>query len=222
MWKDIDGYEGYYQISDSGMVRTLDRYVRRIDGYVQKRKARNTRMFINKDGYCKVKLNKDGKSKEFFVHRLVAQAFIENPDNKLEVNHIDFDRTNNRASNLEWVSHSENIHKTVDAGRHVTQLYDFSGENNPNYGNHILHERYQRFPEEIEKLVHRGALNSKSRPVCLTHKDTERVFESMTECAAFLKQEFQVEGAILTVQQKVRRCAENGNCVCHDTHVRFI
>ena len=111
IWKDIEGYEGIYQVSNLGRVRSLDRTI--IGG------AYNSPMFrkgtILKPqpkgykGYVGLKLRKDGKSENVYIHRLVAKAFIPNPDNLPEVNHKDENKKNNRADNLEWVTRKENI-----------------------------------------------------------------------------------------------------------------
>lgn len=101
IWKDIQGYEGLYQISNLGKVKSLN--------YNRTKKERILIPVKTHDGYLIVSLYKNCIHKNFLIHRLVAQTFIENPDNLLEVNHIDEDKTNNRADNLEWCSHEYNI-----------------------------------------------------------------------------------------------------------------
>lgn len=95
-WKDIEGYEGLYQVSNLGRVHSL---------------YRNIILKGSEDiwGYIKVTLYKDGSPSIKTVHRLVAQAFIPNPENKPEVNHIDEDKTNNNVSNLEWSTRKDNL-----------------------------------------------------------------------------------------------------------------
>lgn len=95
MWKDIKGYEGLYEISDKGEVRN----------YITRKLIVGD---INNFGYYRVKLYKNKKQKTFFRHRLVAQAFIQNPDNLPEVNHIDGDKSHNYKENLEWSSRTHN------------------------------------------------------------------------------------------------------------------
>lgn len=95
IWKNIDGYEGLYQISNLGRVKSL--------GNEKNRKERILKLTKNKKtGYLQVGLHKEGKAKRINVHRLVASAFIENPNNLPFINHIDEDKTNNSVSNLEW------------------------------------------------------------------------------------------------------------------------
>ena len=95
-WRPIEGYEGLYEVSNTGRVRSVDRYDNR--NYFRKGKV----LSPGKDtvGYLFVILHCNGKSKEINVHRLVAKAFIENPDNLPQVNHKD--KTNNNVDNLEW------------------------------------------------------------------------------------------------------------------------
>ena len=95
-WKDIQGYEGHYQISDMGNVRSL-------------KSNKNLKPAIDKDGYLLVGLWKDNKKKTFKVHRLVAQAFIPNPGNKPTVDHINTIKNDNRASNLRWLTQKEQM-----------------------------------------------------------------------------------------------------------------
>lgn len=98
-WRDIEGYEGVYQVSDLGRVRSL-----------KFGKTRVLKAYENRYGYWKVFLWKDGKRQNIYVHRLVAQAFIKN-ENLLntEINHRDENKENNRASNLEWCDRSYNV-----------------------------------------------------------------------------------------------------------------
>lgn len=100
IWKDIDGYEGLYQISDKRRIKSLDY---RRTGEERVLKPRKT-----KDGYLHVGLCKEGKIKFYLIHRLIAQTFLENPEGLPEINHKDEDKTNNCAENLEWCSHQYN------------------------------------------------------------------------------------------------------------------
>ena len=108
IWKAIEGYEGKYEVSNLGRVRSLDRYQQRTDHrsgkqYETFKKGSMITQHQGNNGYMRAKIfDKDGQSKMVLVHRLVAQAFIPNIDNLPEVNHKNEDKTDNRAENLEW------------------------------------------------------------------------------------------------------------------------
>ena len=107
IWKDVQGYEGLYQVSNLGRVRSMDRWRKNgTNGYIQK--GRILKQEISNCGYSMVHLSFNGKVKGVLVHRLVAIAFIPNPQNKEQVNHIDGRKQNNNTDNLEWATQSEN------------------------------------------------------------------------------------------------------------------
>ena len=109
IWKDIEGFEGLYQVSNMGRVKSLERTVWN-SGKGCYRTVPEKILKADKDGsdYLQVLLYKDGKTKMYKIHRLVAQAFCENQMGYSEVNHIDENKENNRAENLEWCSRSYN------------------------------------------------------------------------------------------------------------------
>lgn len=107
VWKDIKGYEGLYQVSNFGRVRSIDRYVSHPKSGMLYLKGRPMSLSI-RNGYSVVSLNKNGKATSHLVHRLVAVAFIENIENKPQVNHKNGVKDDNNISNLEWVTASEN------------------------------------------------------------------------------------------------------------------
>ena len=122
------------------------------------------------------------------VHILVAEALVSpRPGPEYEVNHIDFDRKNNDFSNLEWMTHSENVRHSVLHGRHVTSR-DMSGENNFNYGNRKLSKFYAENPDvAIEKQSRPGAQNGKARAVRV-YMDNDSVldFDCIKQCAEYI------------------------------------
>lgn len=109
IWKDIKDYEGLYQVSNLGKIKSLERIVEYdTPPYKHTVKEKLRSLSIKNNGYLFVSLYKDNKGKNFHIHRLVAEAFIDNIKNKATVNHIDSDKTNNNVSNLEWATQSEN------------------------------------------------------------------------------------------------------------------
>ena len=121
VFRDITGYEGLYQVSNFGNVRSLN--------YNKTGQVKLLNPGKTTNGYLIVGLCKEGNRKHRFVHRLVAQTFIENPDNLPEVNHIDEDKTNNVVSNLEWCDRKYNANygtgqqRKAEAQRGVKRPY---------------------------------------------------------------------------------------------------
>lgn len=108
-WKPIFGYEGIYDVSNKGRVKSYPKE-KILFGYKKMAPERIlTLTALNTSGYRHVGLVKDGIRKPATIHRLVAKAFIFNPDNKPEVNHIDGDKLNNNSDNLEWVTRDEHV-----------------------------------------------------------------------------------------------------------------
>ena len=108
-WKDIKGYEGRYQVSNLGRVKSLKRTITRKNGKKYSVEERILKPQTDRYGYLRVNLyDSSGKIKRLRVHRLVCEAFHENPENKPCVNHIDENKANNVASNLEWCTYEEN------------------------------------------------------------------------------------------------------------------
>lgn len=121
-WKPVVGFEGLYEVSNLGRVRSLDRVVPSRWGKTRAIKGRVLRLRVV-DGYSRVCLyarsvNGIRTFDPSLVHRLVAMAFLPSPaEGKTQVNHVNFDRSDNRPSHLEWVSPSENVQHSVKAGR---------------------------------------------------------------------------------------------------------
>lgn len=126
LWKPIKNYEGLYEISNLGNVKSLDKIVYCTNQYGTKatriRKGKQLKLAKQKNGYMSVSLN----SKTFKVHRLVAEAFISNPNSFLQVNHKDGDKTNNSVDNLEWCDSYYNMQHAVKTGL----FHKFYGKDN--------------------------------------------------------------------------------------------
>lgn len=128
-WRDVVGYEGLYKVSNKGNVKIVDRYDVRKDRwgnnikYHVKSKIKKT--CLNNKGYCMISLTKNNKTKTFLVHRLVAQMFVDNPNNYTEVNHIDENKENNECNNLQWCDrkYNNNYGKQDKECRRVTSKW---------------------------------------------------------------------------------------------------
>lgn len=169
IWKPIKGYEGMYEVSNYGRVRSLDRYVNSASsksGY-QLAKGQLLKQRTNTEtGYSTIMVYKDHKKKGYNVHRLVAEHFVPNPNNYETVNHIDGDKTNNRADNLEWVSQSDNLlHSYKELNRpknrpsiHKQSIYYTTKNNKTYYAESIAEASRQTGVSEtqIRRLIENG------------------------------------------------------------------
>ena len=132
IWKDIPDYEGLYQVSNYGRVKSL---------HFGKEKLLKPQP--NSNGYLRVYLYKEKKQKLKYVHQLVAIAFIpnNNPIEKTEINHIDENKENNCVNNLCWITHKENCNYGTKLHRQSEKMKGkFKGEQNPMYGKHHTEE----------------------------------------------------------------------------------
>ena len=118
IWKDIKDYEGLYQVSNLGRVKSLERITRH--GHLWK--ERLLKICYNPANYKIVILAKDGKNKTRLVHRLVAEAFIPNPDNLPQINHKDENPTNSCVDNLEWCTNKYNVNYGTRNERHAAKM----------------------------------------------------------------------------------------------------
>ena len=142
IWRDIKGYEGFYQVSNRGRVRSVDRVVEN-RGFPRNQRGKTIKLRSTPFGYLDVGLHKEGKYKRCRVHRLVAEAFIDNPENKPEVNHDDGDKTNNHVRNLYWATRKENMDHAVATG-----LLNVKGENN--YINKLTQEEVKNIISTLQ------------------------------------------------------------------------
>ena len=181
IWKDIEGYEGLYQISSYGRIKSLRDHH---GNYREKILKQGTR----KDGYKNTALSKDGKLKTYSVHRLVAAAFLDNPNNYPCVNHKDEQKYNNYVENLEWCTSKYNCNYGTKSER---QSKAITGENNPMYGKHHTEETKKKIreskigkhhTEETKRKIREsriGENNPRSRKVqCI---NTGEIFNTVKE-----------------------------------------
>jgi len=125
-WRPVVGYEGLYEVSNLGRVRSVDRYVRSpntLSGQRRER-GRTLRSRQDKDGYLSITLSKDGHAKTFRVHRMVLTSFYGACPDDHVTNHRDGNRQNNAVSNLEWVTQQQNWHHALGRGtKHIGEMY---------------------------------------------------------------------------------------------------
>lgn len=156
IWKDIKNYEGCYQVSNLGRVRSLN--------YKQTKQIKELSYRVNHKGYIDVHLSKNGKSKRIVIHRLVAQTFIPNPNALPQINHIDGNKQNNNTTNLEWCNNSENQKHAYKKGLQLKKI----GVNNPNHkklnqydlqGNYIKTWDYIKQASDSFNIPHSNIIN---------------------------------------------------------------
>jgi hypothetical protein len=170
IWKDIPNYEDYYQVSNLSRVRSLTRYVNAPqNGGTRQLKSQILKQAYNTAGYLMVGLSKKGKNKPHRVHRLLATAFIPNPENKPTINHINGIKDDNRLENIEWHTYSENnihaiqtglrdykkISKPVKISKNGVELYFKSGSDASRYlGCHFTKVQGVANPNEVNKSIY--------------------------------------------------------------------
>lgn len=125
VWRQVNGYEGLYEVSDTARVRSVDRIVYR-NNIAVKLSGIELKVRVSVRGYLEVKLSKDGKTKTETVHKLVATAFLKRLPHHTGVNHIDGNKLNSYVYNVEWTTQKENTHHALVTGllKRVPEQYD--------------------------------------------------------------------------------------------------
>ena len=118
IWKDLTGYIGIYQVSNNGRIKSLSRKIARKNGQIAIVKEKILKPKKDRYGYFFIVLSNNNIRKTILVHRLVAAAFIPNPDNLPEIDHIDGDRINNRVNNLRWCTRKQNANNPISIERY--------------------------------------------------------------------------------------------------------
>ena len=166
IWRPIEGYEGLYEVSNTGRVRSVDRYVEYSNGGIHLHKGKVLSPAKDKNGYLKVVLNCNGKCKTINVHGLAAQAFIPNPDNLPMVNHKDEDKTNNNVTNLEWCDVKYNLsYGTARIRERDTKIKNgwWTGLNKKEYRKKYYEENKDKIKEYMKEYSHRYYLKKKEQ-----------------------------------------------------------
>lgn len=149
-WKDVKNFEGYYEVSNMGNVRRKKSKTFYKDGRVANFSQTVLKPTLNHKGYKRVYLSVNSKKYSKYIHRLVAETFIDDTENKRTVNHINGIKTDNRVVNLEWMTNSENLKHAFHTGLFDNRNKKFSGSGNPS--SKLIKEEVL----EIRKLKNNG------------------------------------------------------------------
>ena len=206
IWKDIQGYEGFYQISNLGNVKSLERVVDKGNGILQHRKERIMNKRESVDGYYIAKLNVNKKSKSIAIHILVARHFIDNPNNYPEVNHKDCNRKNNQVDNLEWCTHQQNVEHSKQLGHYKTK----SGCDNPNYKNDTLKIKYKNNPT-LAKINNSRPREQNGRcvKIRMINNDVIKDFNFIGEAAEYLIVNGYTNGKVNSIRSNITNAIKN-------------
>ena len=157
IWKPVSGYEGLYEVSNKGRVKSLPRTSS--DGKPVIGKIR--KLSVSTNGYLQLSLSKNGINTIYRVHRLVAEAFLPNPDKKYAVNHKDETRTNNCVENLEWMSSKENCNYGTRNTRLRDQKHEIYQGRRRGVAWHIRHNKWRAALRISKKMLHLGYFDNK-------------------------------------------------------------
>ena len=152
IWKDVVGYEGYYQVSNLGRIRSCEREAICKNKSLRTVKSKILKQHLDNYGYCIISLSLNNKKHTKTIHRLVAEAFIPNLENKPTVNHINETKTDNRVLNLEWATHAEQA-------CHGTRPSRISGENNGNAKPFSYYRNVPTFRGSFKRICRKRNVN---------------------------------------------------------------
>ena len=158
VWRDVEGFEGFYKVSNKGNVYRVER----IGARGRECGGRTLKPAYDKDGYLKVSLCKNGMRKNKYIHRLVAEAFILNPESLPEINHIDEVKDNNNVENLEWCTREHNLNHGTRTGRATKKTSKKVRAVNVENGEII---RFKSTMEAERKGYHSGSVSAACRGV---------------------------------------------------------
>ena len=181
-WKDIKGYEGLYQVSSEGRIKSLERKVKHCDHLITI-KEKMLKSHMNSDGYPMASLCKNGITESVYMHRILAEAFIENPDNKPEVDHIIpvSEGGTNELSNLRWVTHKENLNNIISVKK--------------NSVTHKGRKSWMKDKHHTEESKIKMSENKKGKPLIKLRK---QVYQ------------YTLDGELVKIWDSVNECGRNG------------
>ena len=149
-WKDVPDYEGFYQASNYGRIKSLARIIQDKNGFKKRISERVLKQSISKDGYCLVSLHKAGNSTVYKVYQLVAKIFIDNTENKETVNHIDENKLNNHIKNLEWATRKEQANHGTRTQRSSNNRLNHPNQSKAIRATHKITQEVVIFPSMME------------------------------------------------------------------------
>ena len=193
-WRPIEGYEGLYEVSNTGQVRSLDRYVKYSNGRIHLHKGKVLSPIKDTDDYLKVNLYCNGKNKKCLVHRLVAEAFISNINNLPEVNHKDEDKSNNRVDNLEWCNRKYNVnYGTAKIRSRDTKIKNgyWTGLSREEYMKKYYEENKDKISDKIKEYMKKYNQDRKESMKKYYQENRDRIRERQKEYYRKKKEEIQ-------------------------------